>query len=431
MDCSLIEAAVELAHREASLKEKLAEFCSLILGHFPFDQCLVYMKTSGPAKAAPGYKLVASCGEGFSRVPSYAEGQGAQASARAAFGPAGYGVAFMRGAEDGTWRLDVEACGPSGACATVAEVVDPGLTGFSSAVVFPAGYGPDEGFVFLKSTADVGLDESEIKLLRVLTLHLDNIVRCASLQESHAEEHKRLEELEERLLTAEKFLGIGDMAAILAHEVKNPIISIGALAKKVGKYIGPEHPGARYLALIVEEGQRVEGIISGVIRFLRDNTVELAVDDANRLIEEVLHIFREDIAENRITVVREMHPEPLPVMADHEQIKIAFDNFISNAIQSMANSPSGDGGTLTVTTESNGNAVVIKVSDTGGGIDPGDIDHIFNPFFTTKERGTGLGLAITKSIIMRHRGVIEVNNKAGTGVTFAVRLPRAGTRHKS
>ena len=102
-------------------------------------------------------------------------------------------------------------------------------------------------------------------------------------------------------------------------------------------------------------------------------------------------------------------------------MRLVFNNLMTNAIQAMTK-----GGVLTVQTHQDGNWVVAEVDDTGGGIDPKIIRNIFNPFYTTKESGTGLGLAITHSIITNHKGIIEVNNNIGVGVTFIIKLPLAG-----
>ena len=117
---------------------------------------------------------------------------------------------------------------------------------------------------------------------------------------------------------------------------------------------------------------------------------------------------------------KSLSQEPLPIMADEEQLKIAFDNLIANAIESM-----DSGGTLSVSTARNGDWVTVEITDSGGGIEPELVSGIFDPFVTTKEHGTGLGLPITRKIIMRHRGSIDVANDYGRGTTFRVKLPSA------
>ena len=167
---------------------------------------------------------------------------------------------------------------------------------------------------------------------------------------------------------------------------------------------------------------RLEKIIDGVVRFLKDSEVELHPEEINGVVEEALEIFSDEAREHGINIEKEFHCGALVVEADREQLKIAFDNLIANALQSMEKGEKGGGGVLRLATFLDGSTVVISVSDSGGGIDPEQLRYIFTPFFTTKKHGSGLGLPITNSIIMRHKGALEVHNEYGVGATFTVRL---------
>src|SRR3989338_11030556 len=138
--------------------------------------------------------------------------------------------------------------------------------------------------------------------------------------------------------------------------------------------------------------------------------------------EEVIQFFEDDFRRNRIDVIKNLSPDMPMTEIDRQQVKLAFNNLMANAIQAM-----GDGGTLTIKTGHQDKWVVTEISDTGGGIAPEIMGNIFNPFYTTKETGTGLGLAITHSIITNHKGIIEVNNNMGLGFTFAIKFPVAIT----
>ena len=135
---------------------------------------------------------------------------------------------------------------------------------------------------------------------------------------------------------------------------------------------------------------------------------------------EAVSFFEDDFKVSGINVVKSLSVNMPRVEIDRQQLKLVFSNLLANAIQAMEN-----GGTLTIKTRHEDNWVITEINDTGGGIDPAIIGNIFNPFYTTKERGTGLGLAITHSIITNHKGMIEVNNNLGVGVTFVVKLPVA------
>ena len=141
------------------------------------------------------------------------------------------------------------------------------------------------------------------------------------------------------------------------------------------------------------------------------------------MLDELLHLLTSDQRWEGIVVVKE-YKRGLPLaMCDIQQIKQAFLNILMNSFEAMQ----GKGGTITIGTEQTALEdkpfLAISIRDTGGGIDPGALDNIFNPFFTTKDRGSGLGLAISNKIVMHHGGFIEVKNKPGEGALFAVYLP--------
>lgn len=416
MDYALIEKELELAHADLTIEEKLSRVARLLLKSFSFDRCSVYL-----ARGAKGFVLAAS------------EGEPATGEEPAEYGP-DEGVASLlhrRGAEG---VLVVRVDGQTARCETLggAETTDPGLAGFGSAVVLPVrSAGTLRGCVHLKSTSsEIELTDEDRRTLTLAALQLAHIVRCSAMMENHRKEHAELLEIQEKLVNAEKLMTLGDMAAILAHEVKNPVISIGAYANRVRKLLDDDPSSCvEYMDHIAGEVRRVEKIMNGVIRFLRDNVVELDVGDANVILEEAMAVFAREAREQGVHVVKDLYEDPLPVLVDREQLKIAFDNLISNAIQSMARTPGRH--TLKLFTTRTENTVVVKISDTGGGIDPDVLGYIFNPFFTTKERGTGLGLPITNSIVMRHKGMIDVDNAVGTGVTFTIRLPYASDKEAS
>jgi len=142
----------------------------------------------------------------------------------------------------------------------------------------------------------------------------------------------------------------------------------------------------------------------------------------NQIIEDCLFSLNEEIKDKKIEVTKELTQDIPPIQCDIDQIKQAFLNLITNAIQAMK-----DGGQLTLRTyisyEVDQVQIVSEVEDTGGGIPIEILHNIFNPFFTTKDFGTGLGLAITHRIISNHHGTIEVKNIPGSGCSFVVKIP--------
>jgi signal transduction histidine kinase len=249
----------------------------------------------------------------------------------------------------------------------------------------------------------------------------------ASLYESLESALDTVRTTQDRLVQSEKLMALGEMAARIAHEIKNPLTVIGGFAARLArKSQGEEPDGAtsgRYTRIILKEVQRLERIIRQTLYFSREVVPALKTVDINDEIREVLAMFREDLEEARILTDLDLSADPPVLSADPDQLRQILWNLVSNAIQAMEN-----GGRLTVATRSalqvEGDGVVFLVGDTGGGI-PHDVVHnIFNPFFTTKAKGTGLGLPIVHAIVEKHGGSIQLDNREGKGVTFSVFLPR-------
>ncbi|MCR4288378.1 MAG: ATP-binding protein [Deltaproteobacteria bacterium] len=259
-----------------------------------------------------------------------------------------------------------------------------------------------------------------LRLVEAASTELVLALKYAELMSCHKDTCDELRLTKERFQNAERLIMLADMTATLAHEIKNPLVSIGGFAARLKKKLDPCSPALKYAEQILSEAKRIEDIINGAVRFLKDSVPDLRLGDINGLLDAAVGVFEDDLDAQGINVVKNYSGAPITVLVDREQLKIAFDNLIANAIQSMKG-----GGTLTLATSSAHGWAIAEITDSGGGIDPKIIGHIFNPFYTTKAAGTGLGLTITNSIIMRHKGVIEVVNKIGAGATFSVRLPYA------
>jgi signal transduction histidine kinase len=272
------------------------------------------------------------------------------------------------------------------------------------------------------------ITDEDIRILTMFASEACLAMENAALYESLEHALENLRATQGRLVQSEKLAALGEMAAKIAHEIKNPLTVIGGFAARLGRRgHGEEREGAasgRYARIIRKEVQRLERIIQQTLYFSREVVPALRRLDLNEEIREVLAMFREDLEEARIRTDLVLSPEALVLSADPDQIRQVLWNLVSNAIQAMEG-----GGRLTVASRpavpDEGDGVVFLVGDTGGGI-PHDVVHnIFNPFFTTKAKGTGLGLPIVHAIVEKHGGSIQLDNREGKGVTFSIFLPRA------
>lgn len=229
--------------------------------------------------------------------------------------------------------------------------------------------------------------------------------------------HKELRSMQQRLIQSEKLAALGEFAATMAHEIRNPLVSIGGYARLLQRRHRDE-----YSKIIYEEVERLEGILSRVLDFSKISPGPRSETDLGALLEDCYRSVRPQVDEQRLRVFKEWTGGLPPIQCDRDQLKQVFLNLMQNAMDAMAGK-----GTLGLKTylssDEDGIWVVAEISDTGGGISADVLPNIFNPFFTTKERGTGLGLAVTRRIVEMHGGRIEVDNRPGKGTTFRVKLP--------
>lgn len=269
------------------------------------------------------------------------------------------------------------------------------------------------------------LTEEDIQILTMFASEACLAMENASLYESLEDALEKVRKTQDLLVQSEKLAALGEMAARIAHEIKNPLTVIGGFAARIARREkgGASPPAARYSEIILKEVKRLERTIQETLYFSRELAPEFRPVALNAEVLEVLTMFREELEEGGIEKAVDLSDEVPVIHVDPDQIRQVLWNLVSNAVQAME-----DGGRLTLVTRpaegEEGDGVVLLVGDTGGGI-PHDVVHnIFNPFFTTKPRGTGLGLPIVHTIVRNHGGTIQLDNREGKGVTFSVFLPR-------
>jgi PAS domain S-box-containing protein len=237
-----------------------------------------------------------------------------------------------------------------------------------------------------------------------------------------------IKRLREKVASAERMAALGEMAAKVAHEIRNPLLSIGGFARRLQKRLdGDLRENAK---IIVSEVQRLEGILNDTLSFVRVARLDKKKVDINELVENIINLLEPAVYEKGNMITKEIE-QPMEVFIDHDRVKEALLNIVTNANQAT------DNGDIIIRayiakTHSDANLFghveekregVIEIKDNGCGIKEEDIDRIFDPFFTTRPTGTGLGLSITKRIIEEHGGKIEVESVWGKGTKFKIYLP--------
>jgi len=252
-------------------------------------------------------------------------------------------------------------------------------------------------------------------------LAIENGESYARLQEEikdRIEAYHKLEEMQESQVRTGQLAAIGEMAARVAHEIRNPLVNIGLLARQIVKSLEPSDPRHEKAGVIVSEVMRLERILTDVVDFSKPATPNKLMMNIDSVVDNITDFVRPQLSERNIELVR-VQETPLPqILADPGQLKQALLNIVKNAIEAVDSN-----GRITITTKCKDNVVSVDVADTGPGIMDYVLENMYDLFYTTKPGGSGLGLAITRKIIEDHRGKLDVHSTPGGGTTFRVQLP--------
>lgn len=236
-----------------------------------------------------------------------------------------------------------------------------------------------------------------------------------------------LRRAQSELVRMEKIAALGQIAASVNHEIKTPLnslyLNLQLLTRKINKLEGCDEKGRDGLlgvtTVIDSEIIRISEILEEFVQYARFAPPELKLDDLNEVIRQLAEMIGENAAKFKVSVVLAIRPEPLPALLDRKKLTQALLNLAVNAIHAM---PAG--GRLTITSDRSPNGeVVLTIADSGTGINEEDLEKIFEPFFTKKEKGMGFGLAIVRRIIEDHHGTIACRSKLGEFTEFTITLP--------
>jgi len=268
------------------------------------------------------------------------------------------------------------------------------------------------GFILLgRKRSQKDYTEEELTLL-------ETFLNQAALAISRALIYRDMSLKDRQIMQAEKMAAIGELAAGIAHEIRNPLGIITGSAETVRKH-GDQKIRDEMTNYILEESKRINGLISTFLDFARPKEPELVSCDLREVLEKTLLLLSPKARTLGVEIKKDVPGKPLRVSIDPDQIRQALTNLGVNALEAMPN-----GGVLRVVVVEDGkDKVFVRFSDTGKGIPKEMRTKIFDPFFTTKENGTGLGLSIAHRIITQHGGNITLEEGEERGSTFTIVLP--------
>jgi nitrogen fixation/metabolism regulation signal transduction histidine kinase len=234
--------------------------------------------------------------------------------------------------------------------------------------------------------------------------------------------NEQLRRTQTALIRTEKIAAVGQIAAGVTHEIKNPLNSLSIntqmLIRELSETAGRDSSIYESASMIRSEISRINNILEQFVKFARFPEPELVDSDVNRVVREVTALYSESAKAADIVIKETLQEDIPPIRFDERQIREVIINLLQNALRAMKN-----GGTVELKTLMSDGNVIIRVTDTGEGIPEKNLGKIFSPFFSTREGGMGLGLSIVQRIVESHGGKITCQSSEDTGTAFEMVLP--------
>ncbi|MBW1861505.1 MAG: GAF domain-containing protein [Deltaproteobacteria bacterium] len=263
---------------------------------------------------------------------------------------------------------------------------------------------------------------SDLELLvgmsQQIAVAMENARLYQRLEKKFELTEQELKTTQEKLIRSERLMAMGHLVQGVAHEIRNPITTIGGFARRIKKALNEDNRLNEYIDIIVDESARLEKLVNEVREFADAQSASLSLDSIVDVMNEVSKKFKP--LANRQDVKFEMDiAEDTPLInMDMSQLVSAMSNIIENALESMP-----DGGTLALKVIRKNDNLLIAVRDTGCGIAGEQLEAVYDPFVTSKTRGAGLGLTMVHQIIMNHHGDIKISSDLDKGTLVTIRLP--------
>lgn len=237
------------------------------------------------------------------------------------------------------------------------------------------------------------------------------------LSDIQKRQQKQIGEAHSSMRRMERMSLLGQLAAGLAHEIRNPLGSLIGSVEILAESLGKDHPKFEFIEILQKEHRRLRDKLNEFLTFAKPASPCILPNSINDIVQATVQLVEKQAAKSGCTIILDPGTSLDDVPVDADQLKQILLNLLLNACQEMS-----EGGTITVTTKSGRESFCISVSDQGKGIDTNNIDKIFEPFYTTKKDGTGLGLAIVKQLVESMNGTITVQS-GSSGSQFTIRIP--------
>lgn len=263
---------------------------------------------------------------------------------------------------------------------------------------------------------------SDLEILFAIAQHVSIAMENASLyrrlEESFAVTTQELRITQEKLIRTERLASMSNLVQGVAHEIRNPITTIGGFARRIKKELGDNRKLEKYVDIILDETARLEYIVKRVQDFTETQSYSPSPTSIEPLVEEVLNSSMPQANQLGVRIVMEMAPDLPQVRLDSSQLSVALANLVENALEAMP-----QGGALNLKVLREDRSLVITIKDTGCGIPKDQLTAIYDPFVTSKAKGAGLGLTLVNQVVSNHHGDIRITSEVQKGTVVIIRLP--------
>ena len=274
----------------------------------------------------------------------------------------------------------------------------------------------------INKKSGVPFNRSDLEILfaiaQQVSIAMENANLYRRLEESFVVTTQELRITQEKLIRTERLASMSNLVEGVAHEIRNPITTIGGFARRIKKELGDNRKLDKYVDIILEETARLENIVKRVHDFMETQSYSPTPSRIEPIVEEVLNVALPSANQLGVRIVKEIAPDLPQARLDSGQLIVAFANIVENALEAMP-----QGGTLGMKVLSEDRFLVITIKDTGCGIPKDQLTAIYDPFFTSKSNRVGLGLTLVHQVVSNHHGDIRITSEVQKGTVVTIRLP--------
>jgi len=257
-----------------------------------------------------------------------------------------------------------------------------------------------------------------VGMAQQIVIAMENAKLYQYMEEKVRSTTQELKIAQEKLIRSERLAAMGHLVQGVAHEIRNPVMTIGGFAQRIKREHSENRKLRKYVDIIIAETGRLEHLVRQVREFAEVQTANLTLGQVKSPVLETIERFEPIAQKLGVEIKTAIGNDLPPTRLDPAQMVIALSNVLENALESMP-----DGGTLTVTAKREDNYIAIQVEDTGCGIATDQLDAVYDPFVTSKTRGAGLGLTMVHQVVMNHHGEISLSSELNKGTRVTIRLP--------